>query len=119
MKGYGFFFDPLRLQLALARADLEGVRDVVESYDEHATEPGNYIGRSALFDGLAALGDRKRIEVNAPEQIEREPYVRPFALRALGLVREDGALIERAAQAFDEIGLAWHAQRTRERKIVG
>ena len=46
-------------------------------------------------------------------------YPAPFALRALGLVREDEGLVERGAQGFDDLGLAWHAQRTRERKIIG
>jgi hypothetical protein len=65
------------------------------------------------------LGERQRIEADAPEWIERPGYARPFALRALGLVREDEALVEQATAAFDAIGLAWHARRTRERKIIG
>ena len=37
----------------------------------------------------------------------------PFALRALGLVRDDASLIERAADRFDAFGLDWDAARTR------
>jgi hypothetical protein len=34
-------------------------------------------------------------------------------LRALGLVREDETLLERAAERFEAFGLAWHAAETR------
>jgi hypothetical protein len=64
------------------------------------------------------LGERQRIEADAPEWIERPGYARPFALRALGLVREDEALVEQAAEAFDAMGLSWHAQRTREHRTI-
>src|SRR5207247_1560136 len=40
-------------------------------------------------------------------------YLGPFALRALGVVREDVSLIERAAGRFEALGLDWHAARTR------
>jgi hypothetical protein len=41
-------------------------------------------------------------------------YLEPFALRALGLVREDDALVGQAAERFEAFGLEWHAARTRE-----
>ena len=45
----------------------------------------------------------------------RQPgtYLEPFALRALGLVREDETLLERAARCFEAFGLGWHAAGTR------
>jgi hypothetical protein len=67
-----------------------------------------------MQDALAALGERDRIEADAPQWIERPGYAQPFALRALGLVREDQALIAQAAEVFETIGLAWHARQTRE-----
>jgi hypothetical protein len=33
-------------------------------------------------------------------------------------VRADDALVEQAAQTFDAIGLAWHAQQTREHRTI-
>jgi class 3 adenylate cyclase len=119
MKGYGFATDTARIWLALARGDLVEARAVVEGLDAELLEPWAYDVRSALFDALAALGERERLEADAPEWIDRGGYPAPFALRALGLAREDDTLVEQAAQTFDAMGLAWHAQRTRERKIVG
>jgi hypothetical protein len=34
-------------------------------------------------------------------------------MRALGVVREDKALIEQAVDRFEAIGLAWHAEQSR------
>jgi hypothetical protein len=119
MKGYRFATDTARIWLALARGDLDQVRAIIGGLDAELLEPWAYDIRSALFDALVPLGDRERIEADAPEWIERGGYPRPFALRALGLVREDEALIEQAAQGFDALGLAWHAQRTRERRVIG
>jgi hypothetical protein len=36
-------------------------------------------------------------------------YLEPFALRALGAVREGELLIAQAADHFDAMGLDWHA----------
>jgi hypothetical protein len=119
MTGYGFATDAVRILLALAKRDLTEAREIVEQLDPELLESWSVRIRASLFDALAALGERQRIEADAPEWIERPGYARPFALRALGLVREDEALVEQAAAAFDAIGLAWHAQRTRERKIIG
>jgi hypothetical protein len=69
---------------------------------------------AALFDGLAELGDRERIEVEAPQWLRPDAYVSPFALRALGIARNDRGLLAQAADAFDKMGLDWHAQQTRQ-----
>ena len=37
----------------------------------------------------------------------------PFALRALGVVREDEKLIAQAVSRFETLGLDWHAAETR------
>jgi class 3 adenylate cyclase len=119
MTGYGFATDSTRISLALAKRDLVEAREIVEQLDSELLEVWAVRTRASLFDALAAFGERDRVESDAPEWIERPGYARPFALRALGLVREDEALVELAAQAFDELGLDWHAQRTRGRKITG
>jgi len=119
MTGYGFATDATRISLALARGDLTAAREIVEQLDPELLEPWSVRIRGSLFDALAALDERNRIEADAPDWIVRPGYARPFALRALGLVREDESLVEQAAQAFDTIGLTWHAQRTRQRQIIG
>jgi hypothetical protein len=40
-------------------------------------------------------------------------YMEPFALRALGVVREDEEMISRAVERFDALALGWHAAQTR------
>jgi hypothetical protein len=54
------------------------------------------------------------VEREADRHLKPGTYLEPFALRALGIVREDGGLIERAADRFAGLGLDWHAARTRE-----
>jgi hypothetical protein len=64
------------------------------------------------LDGLAAIGDGARVEAEAPRLLEPNTYLEPFALRALGVAREDARLIERAVVRFEAFGLDWHAART-------
>jgi hypothetical protein len=37
----------------------------------------------------------------------------PFALRALGIAKEDRRLLAQALELFEGFGLDWHAERTR------
>jgi hypothetical protein len=53
------------------------------------------------------------VEREAAALLRHHTYLEPFALRALGIVREDDTLIEQAVDRFQQIGLAWHAQQTR------
>jgi hypothetical protein len=68
---------------------------------------------AARLDALAALGRRGSLERDAPALLKAGTYLEPYALRALGLVREDPALLEQAADRFDAMSLAWHAAQTR------
>ena len=68
---------------------------------------------AARLDALAALGRRHTLERDAPPLMKRGTYLEPYALRALGLVREDSTLLEQAAKRFDAMSLAWHAAHTR------
>jgi hypothetical protein len=65
------------------------------------------------MDALAALGARALLEAEASQLLQPDTYLEPFALRALGLVREDSRLVEHAARRFEAFGLNWHATRTR------
>ena len=113
MEGYGFAQHPPQILLALARNDLTRLRQLVEALDADELEPWAFASRSALFDALVALGDRDRIEAEAPEWL-RPGYVEPFALRALGAAREDAVLLERAAERFEAMDCDWHAGETRK-----
>jgi hypothetical protein len=119
--GYGHVLDTPRLRLALARKDLGRVEELLA---EDRGDRGWYWGWLALatvvtrLDGLAALGDRPRVEREAPERQRPGTYVEPFALRALGAVREDEASLRQALARFEALGLAWHAAET-ERLLAG
>jgi class 3 adenylate cyclase/tetratricopeptide (TPR) repeat protein len=116
MTGYGTQLDPPRMMLALVRHDLDTLRGLVDRLDETPLIVDYPQSRAPLFDALVALGEYERIEADAPAWIEQNSYVSPFALRALGVAREDAAVVEEAARTFDAMGLAWHAQQTRDRR---
>ena len=61
-----------------------------------------------------ARGGRRSSEVEeeATAHLRPNTYLAPFALRALGVVRDETALVERALARFEALGLAWHAERT-------
>ena len=64
---------------------------------------------AARLDALAALREPSLVERDAPALLRPGIYLQPFAMRALGLVRQDEALIEQAVDRFKAIGLTWHA----------
>jgi len=68
---------------------------------------------AARLDALAALKERSLVERDTPRLLQPGSSLEPFALRALGAVREDGRLIERAAERFDLLGLGCHAEQSR------
>ena len=114
---YGRAFDT-RIRLALLRDEL----DTVERLLHDSEKPRKSLIRSTKFaplaarlDALAALGDRERLEVEAPRFLRAGTYLEPFALRALGTVRGDGSLIDEAVAKFEAMGLAWYADETRSR----
>jgi hypothetical protein len=73
----------------------------------------NFYGVAAVLDALVALNDREWIESEAPKWTMSGTYYEPFAMRALGFGREDGALLEKAAARFEAMELCWHAEETR------
>jgi hypothetical protein len=68
---------------------------------------------AARLDALAALKERSLVERDAPPLLQPGTYLEPFALRALGAVREDDLLIEQAVDRFAAMGLEWHAEQSR------
>jgi predicted ATPase len=102
--------------LALHRGDLAAVERLLDELER----PRNSFIRSRKFspiaarlDALAALGRRETLERDTPQLLRPETYLEPFALRALGLVREDPRLLGHAAASFDAMALGWHAAQTR------
>jgi hypothetical protein len=58
------------------------------------------------------LRDRERVESRAPLYLRPRTYLEPFALRALGIVRQDQDLLAQANARFDAFGLEWHRAQT-------
>ena len=109
-EGYGTWVDAPRLRLALVRGDLETARELLES--AQLVIGGRLPAQAARLDALAALRDRERAEREASSHLQPGRYLEPFALRTLGIVREDEELVERALVRFRALGLEWHAAQT-------
>jgi hypothetical protein len=113
MAGYGTVLDTPRVQLALLRRDLSAVASLL---GQPGVRRANWFYLSSMathLDALSALGERAAVEGEAPRHLQAGTYLEPFALRALGLVREDASLVESAADRFESFGLGSHAARTR------
>ena len=114
MDGYGHVLETPRLRLALLRDALETVERLVAT---PLPDRGWHRGWMLLsteavrLDALAALGRRDEIEAWPRER--PGTYLDPFWLRALGIVREDDALLERALAGFERLRLPWFAEQTR------
>jgi class 3 adenylate cyclase len=110
-----------KLRLALARQDASAVERLVDSVD-FTPRAGIRVagvdrvrlddGAAAFLDALIALGARERIESEAPQWVNSQTYVQPFALRALGMARADDRLLDEATARFRAIGLDWRADET-------
>ena len=109
IEGYGALLGELRLRLALLRGDREAVGRFLAEPDTVS-----FGARAMRLDALAALGDRQRVEEEATPLLRPGTYLEPFALRALGVVRADWNLVERAAVQLESMGLPWHAAQTRQ-----
>src|SRR5262249_33664485 len=111
MDGYGFTLDTPRLRLALARGDFGEAERLLATPDQ---APGwhrgwfVFVNTAARLDALAALGDGRQLELEAPRHLGKPTYFEPFALRALGQLRQDEHLIEQALERFRTLGLDWH-----------
>jgi hypothetical protein len=111
MEGYDFALESPRLRLALLRGDLQPVGEALEAAGSHNLSFG--LARlAARLDALAALRERRRVEEDAPPLVRAGTYIEPFALRALGIVREDETLVGRANDRLRGMGLDWHAEQT-------
>ncbi|MGP7999572.1 MAG: ATP-binding protein [Streptosporangiaceae bacterium] len=105
---YQGWFEPPQIRLALARHELGKVAELAPPEFDWEWEPA-----TTFLDALAALGDRDRIEAEAPKWLQQGTFAEPFALRALGTVRSDRALLQHALERFEALKLSWHAEQTR------
>ncbi len=112
---YGRVVDA-RLRLALVHGDLERAERLLAESERPAKtliRSTKLAPAAARLDALAALRRREALEQEAPPLVRADTYLEPFALRSLGLVREDRILLEQAADRFDAMALAWYAAETR------
>jgi class 3 adenylate cyclase len=114
-EGYEMWLDALRARLALLRGDLERVASLLDGSEKWSWPIWNYVsGVATRLDALVALGRAEEAVEDAERHALPGTYLEPFALRTLGVARRDPALVARAQERFEEMGLDWHAGQTRE-----
>jgi class 3 adenylate cyclase len=115
LQRHGRGLDGPRLRLALVRDDRDALAELVDP-SRPLVGATTFFTLSAVagrLEALAVLGERAAVEEEAPPLLRRRTYLEPFALRALGQVREDEELIRQALARFEAMQLGWHAERTR------
>ncbi len=109
--GGPFEKEPALLRLALLRGDLDRAEELLAANPTHDFHDIDY--PAARLDVFVALRDRNGVEAEAPGALGSGGYTEPFALRALGVLREERALVEQAMARFEELGLTRRAEETR------
>jgi hypothetical protein len=112
LAAHGFVLAAPRARLAILRGRLEDVEALLPELEQTLMWCGLQ-NAAARLDALAAVGDRKQLEAEADRHGATSTYLEPFALRALGIVREDETLLTEAVARFEAIQLDWHAAETR------
>ena len=114
LEGFAHMLAPVRMRLALQRDELEAVeRLLMLAVPIPPAKNWWLLTRHAVrLDALAALRDRSAVEREAPQLLVTNTYLEPYALRALGIVRDDGDLLAQAARQFSRLGLDWELHRT-------
>jgi class 3 adenylate cyclase len=110
-EGYESYLGGPRLRMALERGDRRAAEALVELPVDRVFVWGPGV-LSVRLDALVALGRHDLVEREAPALIQAGTSVEPFALRALGAVRGDDALLASADERFASLGLDWHRAQT-------
>ena len=114
-EGYDIVLAGPRTWLALLRGEIDEIDALIDAVDLPRGQTWYAIpAAAARLDALASARDRTRAEREAAPLLRPGTYLEPFALRALGVVREDESLIERAVERFEAMNLDWHATETRK-----
>jgi class 3 adenylate cyclase len=109
--GYDSYLSGPRLRIALERGD----RSTAMLLLELPLERGFVWGAGAMaarLDAMAVLRRSDLVEFEAPAFATAGVALEPFALRALGIVRDDDDLLARADVRFAALGLEWHRAQT-------
>jgi class 3 adenylate cyclase/tetratricopeptide (TPR) repeat protein len=115
MGGYGLVLDATLLKLALARGDLAEVERLCDAGFKLRRQTWFFVSAiTARLDGLAALRRVEEVEEAAATYARPKTVLEPFALRALGVAKQDPALLAQALERFEAFGLRWHAEQTRK-----
>ena len=109
--GYEWSVVGPRIRLRLLRGELDGLERLMAPPGRHRLTFALPLV-AATLDGLAALRDGGLVERVAPQYLKPGTYLEPFALRALGIVREDETLVARAGERFRALRLHWHEAQT-------
>ena len=110
-EGHETYLSGPRIRIALLRGDRSAMEALLELPVERALVWGPSIF-AVRMDALVALGRHDRIESEAPDLIQADTPVEPFALRALGAARRDDELLARADERFVALGFEWHRAQT-------
>jgi class 3 adenylate cyclase len=111
LEGYDFVLASPRARLALARGEVDAALAFVPAYDQFRMHWA-LSNAAARLDALVAAGAVEEIEREAPSYARAGTYTEPFALRALGIVRDDRALVGQAEGRFAALHLDWYAGQT-------
>jgi class 3 adenylate cyclase len=107
LEDYRMWFDPLRAQLALWRGDTAALHALLPDMNSWAMPLFVHcFGVVMQLETLLALGRHDEATKVAAERGQPGSYLEPFALRAMGIARDDGDLRARAHQLFGKLGLS-------------
>jgi tetratricopeptide (TPR) repeat protein len=100
-----------RARLALMRGDVDAALTCLPELADPRMHWA-LANAATRLDTLVAAGARGELEREASLYLSRGSYTEPFALRALGIVRDDGHLVRKAEERFAVLGLGWHSDQT-------
>jgi hypothetical protein len=114
-QGYQWWLAPPAAHLALLRGNRERAEELLEDFRESWgwSMDGSPYAATVLLEGLLALERKDEAAALAEEVNVPGTYLEPFALRTLGIVREEPRLVDQAVERFEAIGLDRHASATR------
>ena len=107
MEGFGAILDAPRIRLALNRGDLAAVSRMVAVSTRFIPRRAIWYFPAAIstrLDALAALGKAAQLEEEASEFLDQDSLMGAFAIRAVGRLRGDHAMLEAAAERFRRLG---------------